>query len=120
KDFGAVGPLESFEEQDDTLTVVFKRPGLRIEAVIHREGGQAAVSFESKGVNGILLDLHRGKSTGWVWSLVIDGVWVCLVITAMTGLVLWSSLKDRGRSGLAVILVGVAASVAVVWWFTMG
>lgn len=119
-DFGAVGPLESFEEQDDALTVVFKRPGLRVEAVIRRPGGRAEVSFESKGLNGILLDLHRGKSTGWVWSLVIDGVCVGLVVTALTGLVLWSSLKDRGRPGLLVILAGAAASAAVVWSFAMG
>ncbi|NBO92514.1 MAG: hypothetical protein EBV06_09440 [Planctomycetia bacterium] len=118
--FSAVGPVDSFEEQDDTLTVVFKRPGLRVEAVIQRDGGETTLAFESKGLNGILLDLHRGKSTGWLWSLVIDGLCVCLVITALTGLVLWSSLKDRGRPGLVVMAAGVAASVAVVWWFAMG
>lgn len=114
--FAAVGPMDSFEEQDDVLTVVFKRPGLRIEAIVRREDGSTTVSFESRGINGVLLDLHRGKSTGLIWSVVIDAVCVVMVLAAGTGLILWSSLKDRGRSGIAVIAGGLLATGALIWW----
>jgi hypothetical protein len=114
KDFGAVGLVDSFEVDDDQLRVVFKRPGTEVEALVQRPDGRAEVTTRSRGLGGVLLDLHRGKSTGPVWAVVIDAVCVVLLLLAATGLVLFSSLKGRGRYGLAVLAVGVAASGVLV------
>jgi hypothetical protein len=119
KDYGAVGLVSSFETDDDQLRIVFKRPGTEVEAIIKREDGEATVTKQTRGVNAILLDLHRGKSTGVVWSWVIDVVCVALVVMAGTGLVLFSSLKSRGRLGLLLLGAGLAASVYVAWRYAL-
>lgn len=119
RDYGAVGLVDSFETDEDRIRVVFKRPGTEVEAILRREDGQVEVTTQSRGLGGILLDLHRGKSTGLVWSVVIDAVCVVLVILAATGLILWSSLKGRGHYGLLALGVGLAASVAVICLFAL-
>jgi hypothetical protein len=117
KEYGAVGEVDSFEEEADRLRVVFKRPGTRIDATIQRDDGQAEVVCETRGVVGLMLDLHRGKSTGRAWSLVIDAVCVALLVVATTGLVLWWHLKGRGRYGLAVIGLGLVLGIVIYFGF---
>jgi hypothetical protein len=119
KDYGAVGLVDSFETEEDRLRVVFKRPGTEVEALIQRESGEAEVTIRTRGVNAVLLDLHRGKSTGAVWGVVIDVTCVVLLILAATGLVMWSSLKGRGRFGLWVLLGGTIVSAAVALLFAL-
>lgn len=70
-----------------------------------------------RGSVGVLLDLHRGKATGFVWSLIIDGVCVLLLMIAATGLVLWWSLKGRGHYGFVTLALGVGLILAVCTWF---
>jgi hypothetical protein len=119
KDYGAVGLVDSFETEEDRLRVVFKRPGTEVEALIQRESGEAEVTVRTRGVWAVFCDLHRGKSTGAAWSFVIDATCVVLLILSATGLIMWSSLKSRGRFGLVVVAVGAALSVAVVLLFAL-
>jgi uncharacterized protein len=112
KDFGAVGAMSSFEEQDD-IRVVFKRPGTEVEAEIKREDGKTEVTTRTHGPVGMMLDLHRGKASGEAWSLVIDGVCVLVLIVSGTGLYLWQSLRGRGHYGIYVLGLGAALGVAV-------
>ena len=119
KDYGAVGLVDSFETEEDRLRVVFKRPGTEVEAIIQRESGEAEVTVRTRGVWAVLLDLHRGKSTGAAWSFVIDATCVVLLILSATGLIMWSSLKSRGRYGLVVVAVGAVLSVVVVLLFAL-
>jgi len=112
-EFGATGAVNSFREDDDYLQVEFVRPGMRVIAEVRREEGQTTVEFEARGWAAVLTDLHKGKSAGWVWGLVIDGVCVLLLVISMTGLVLWWSLKSRGQAGALVILFGLAVAVMV-------
>lgn len=71
------------------------------------------MEHESRGLVGLLLDLHRGKTSGPAWSFVIDGVSILFVIVSATGLVLWSSLRSRAQHGLAILFVGAAVALAV-------
>lgn len=119
KDYGAVGPMSSFEVDEDQLRVVFKRPGTQVAAVIRRDDGAAEVTMTTFGVTGLMLDLHRGKDVSGPWHFVIDFVAVIYLILAATGLTMWWSLKGRGRYGAVVILVGVLLSVAVVLVFEL-
>ncbi|MEO2091772.1 MAG: PepSY-associated TM helix domain-containing protein [Gemmataceae bacterium] len=118
-EYGAVGPMSSFEEDRDQLRVEFKRPGTQAEAVIRRDDGAVEVTVKAWGLNGFMMDLHRGKDVSRPWHLVIDFVAVVYLILAATGLTMWWSLKGRGRYGLAVIAVGVVLSVAVVLAFEL-
>jgi uncharacterized protein len=112
-DLGAVGVVDSFEVEEDRLRVLFKRSGSNLEATIQRNSGAAEITCESRGIVGVLLDLHRGKVTGSAWSLTIDSVCVALVVISGTGLVLWWSLRGRGRYTLSVLAIGIMLGLVV-------
>jgi hypothetical protein len=117
-EYGATGLVDSFDDKDeDAIRVAFKRPGRKFEAVIQRADGHTTITRESRGLTGVLADLHRGKSTGVAWALVIDTVCVVLVIIATTGLILWHSLRGRARHGLAVMCLGVVLVVTAYFVF---
>jgi hypothetical protein len=119
KDFGATGYVarEDFGVDDHELRVVFRTAGGLCEAKVDRTTGEAEVTRESRGVIGLLTDLHRGKTRdktlGGPWGLLIDAVAGIFVVVAVTGLILWTSLRRRGRYGLLVMALGAAASVVV-------
>jgi len=113
KDFGAVGALSSFEEHDD-VRVVFKRPGTEVEATINREDGKTEVTLRSQGLVGIMMDLHRGKSAGTAWSLlVIDSLCILVLVVSVTGIYMWHTLRGRGHYGIYVLGLGAALVGAV-------
>jgi hypothetical protein len=117
REHGAAGAVDTFEADADTIRVVFKRVGRSTEAEVQREDGSLKVTHTWRGPVGVLLDLHRGKATGFVWSLIIDGVCVLLLVIAATGLVLWWSLKGRGHYGFVTLALGVGLILAVYTWF---
>lgn len=144
--YGVVGSLSTVEELDANpnpaakrslmevsagdVRAVFKRPGSQVAVVLYREEyttpddrtfapGQGEITAHSTGVNGLLVDLHRGKDTSGPWHLVIDLIAVVYAVVAATGIVMWCSLKGRGKYGLWVALGGLVLSVAVVWVFEL-
>lgn len=145
--YGVVGSLSTVEDlatesteptakkplldiSDDEVRAVFKRPGTITTAVLYREEkrvddehtlpvGAGEITVHTTGANGLLLDLHRGKDTSGPWHLVIDFVAVVYLVVAATGIVMWLSLKGRGKFGVWVVLGGVVLSVAVVWVFEL-
>jgi hypothetical protein len=104
KDFGATGALDSFEIDEDRLTVIFKSPGRRTEATLQRNDGHAEVSIETHCLAGRLAELHRGTDAGTGWRLwVIDGTAVVLLITSITGLMLWCMVPRWRPIGLVAL-----------------
>ncbi len=118
KDFSARGEVNGppkYEKESESFSVVFKAPGYLATVTIRASDGQTRVIHQSRGINGILLDLHRGKDSGVPWSFVIDGVAILFVLVSITGLILWSSLRGRAQHGLAVLMLGLALSLMVYW-----
>lgn len=113
--YGAAGAVNSFREDDESVQIEFVRPGMRTIAELQVSDGRTSIQTELRGWMAVLTDLHKGKSAGPIWGLVIDVVCVFFLIIAGTGLVLWWSLRGRGKAGTAVILFGVAA-IAVIYW----
>jgi hypothetical protein len=116
KDFGARGQVNGpprYEKESESFFVAFKSPGYQATATIRASDGQTRVMHQSRGINGILLDLHRGKESGASWSIIVDGVALLFVIVSVTGLILWSSLRGRAQHGFAVLMVGLAIGLAV-------
>jgi hypothetical protein len=113
KDVGAFGVVDAFEIEDERLRVLFKKPGATLEAVIERGSGAVEMTCESRGIVGLILDLHRGKVTGAAWSWVIDSACLALALISGTGLVLWWSLRGRGRHTGLMLMAGVLVGLFI-------
>jgi hypothetical protein len=105
KDFAATGAMDSFEVEDDRFTVIFKSPGRRTQATLLRADGHTEVVLETHGFNGRLAELHRGTDAGAGWRWVIDATAVVLLITSLTGLMLWCLVPKWRPLGLAALAV---------------
>jgi len=113
KDFSATGALDSFEIEDDHLTLSFKSPGRHTDATIQRADGHAEVSLESYGFNGRFVDLHRGTDAGPAWRFIIDATAVLLLVTCGTGLLLWCLVPKWRPLGLAALAICLIACAVV-------
>jgi hypothetical protein len=107
------GALADFRVDENECTVSFKGPAYAADAFIDRESGHYNLTQTSHGLVAVLNDLHKGRDTGPVWSVVIDVSAVLLTVISLTGLVLIFFLKLRRGPGLVVGLVGAAVIVAV-------
>ena len=118
KEFGASGAMDSFETEEDRLRVVFKSPGRRTEATLQRADGHAEVSLETHGLAGRLAELHRGTDAGpgWRWW-VIDGTAIVLLITSLTGLLLWCMVPKWRPVGLTAL--GVCVAICGIVYFAL-
>lgn len=138
KEFDVRGEMSSFtfvrvdKPDGDTgpnkyqIKVEFKRAGGETVATIDADTANTEVAATYQGFAIVMTDLHRGnrgnltnevKRTGRVWSFVIDGTCILLLIISATGLVMWWSLKSRGKWGAVLFLLGTGLSVAVYYWF---
>jgi hypothetical protein len=93
--------------------VSFKGPGYAADAFIDRDSGHYNLTETLHGFIAVLNDLHKGRDTGPVWSVVVDLSAVVLTIISLSGLILIFFLKLRRGPGLVVSLVGAAVIVAI-------
>ena len=110
------GAVSDFRSDDLETTVSWKGPGYAADAVVARDSGRYTLSVTRHGVVDILNDLHKGRDTGPVWSLVIDLSAVLLVIAALTGFLLVFWIRRRRLPGVLVALGGMLAILAAVAW----
>jgi hypothetical protein len=114
---GVRGALVDFRAEETECTVAFKGPGYAADAFIDRESGHYNLTQTFHGVIAVINDLHKGRDTGPVWSVVIDVSAVLLCVISLTGLILLFYLKLRRRPGLILSLIGAAvvALVCLLW-----
>ncbi len=127
KEFGIVGEKTAYENRDDDLIRArFRRAGEETEVEIRRADAVAKVERKYQGWAAVATDLHRGnrgnvekdpKFTGRVWSFVIDATCIILLIISATGLIMWWSLKTRGKWSALLILLGGVLTFAAYYWF---
>jgi hypothetical protein len=69
------------------------------------------------GVVAVINDLHKGRDSGFAWSVVIDVTAILMVLVSVTGIVLIFYLKRRRFSGIVTAVVGtiLVALVFVLW-----
>jgi len=107
------GALAEFRVDDNECMVSFKGPGYSADAFIERDSGQYKLTAIDHGFIALVNDLHKGRDTGPVWSVVIDLAAGLMTVISMTGLVLLFYLKLRRAPGLVVALVGTIILVVV-------
>lgn len=123
------------EVDSESIRGVFKRPGSQVSVVIYRaeyeqkgkteaedhtfKPGEGEITYTKNGGVIFLNDLHRAKDSSGAWHLLLDVVALLVVLVAGTGIVMWLSLKGRGRFGWAVAVGGVFLSVLVVVVFEL-
>lgn len=115
--YGIRAALNDFRIDDSQIGVSFKGPGFAADAFINRENGEYELTRTSAGFVGIINDLHKGRDTGRVWSVLIDVSAVLLTLVSLTGMLLLLFLKKRRISGLLVAALGllVAYIVFKIW-----
>jgi hypothetical protein len=105
--YGIRAALSDFRIDDEQIGVSFKGPGFAADAFITRENGEYELTKTSAGFVGLINDLHKGRDTGRVWSMVIDISAVLLTLVSLTGMLLLLFLKKRRVSGLLVAASGL-------------
>ncbi|MFN3522553.1 MAG: PepSY-associated TM helix domain-containing protein [Phenylobacterium sp.] len=112
-----LGGFTSGEVFDGEAVLRFESPRGASDAVIDLATGAASVSVRPAGLPGVLTDLHRGKSAGASWKLLIDVLAILILAMSLAGYALFFMLRFRLRSSL--ILTGVSLAVAAVLFVTL-
>jgi uncharacterized protein len=107
------GALTEFRVDDGECMVSFKGPGYSADAFIDRESGHYNLTEIDHGLIALINDLHKGRDTGPIWSVLIDISAGLMTLISVTGLVLLFYLKLRRVAGLIVALVGAVVIVLV-------
>jgi hypothetical protein len=114
---GVRGALADFRVDERECLVTFKGPGYAADAFLDRETGHYNLTQTYHGAIAVINDLHKGRDTGPVWSVVIDLSAALMTIVSLTGLVLLFYLKLRRKPGLVVGLIGATVVLAICLYF---
>jgi uncharacterized protein len=107
------GALAEFRVDESECMVSFKGPGYSADAFIDRESGHYNLTEIDHGLVALVNDLHKGRDTGPIWSMLIDISAGLMTLISLTGLVLLFYLKLRRVPGVIVALVGTVVIVLV-------
>jgi hypothetical protein len=110
-------PVSEFSAQADEIDVAFAGPGKRVQAVIHPSDGTADVTVKSRGLAGMLADLHKGAESGAAWRTILDAISVMLAFSSITGFLMLLTLPKRQRLGLLAATSGTVIVILIylVW-----
>jgi hypothetical protein len=114
------GALTSFDELEQSLSLGFKEPGQVWEIEISKADGKTAIHSEAFNFIAMINNLHRGRYAGESWRWVIDISAILILIACITGVVLWMALPKRRKIGIAAMLLGTLATLAIYAWLVPG
>ena len=110
------GAMSEFTADDAQINVSFRGPGYAADATIERNSGRYTLRETRYGLVAVINDLHKGRDTGRVWSVVIDVSAIVLTIISLTGFALLFYLKLRRVRGLIVAVLGAVALGCLYIW----
>jgi hypothetical protein len=104
---GIKAALSDFRIDDQQIGVSFKGPGYAADAFIDRTTGAYDLTKTSAGFVGVINDLHKGRDTGRVWSVVIDVSAILMTLVSLTGMTLLLYIRRKRLSGLVLAALGL-------------
>jgi hypothetical protein len=111
--YGIKAALSDFRIDDAQIGVSFKGPGFAADAFIDRTTGAYDLTKTSAGFVGIINDLHKGRDTGPVWSVVIDIAAILMTLVSLTGMILLLFIRRKRFSGLIMAALGLLMAYIV-------
>ncbi len=109
------GRVTDFLCFEDECEVTFQGPGYAATARINRSSGNYTIDVTSNDLISKLNDLHKGRHTGPLWSLIIDSSAIVSAVVGLSGFVLVFFLKLNRVWRVSLALVGTILLVAVIW-----
>ena len=79
--------------------------------------GSYRIDYQTSGVLQILNDLHKGRNTGTVWSLVIDASAILMLIFALTGIIILVQNRKKRLPSLLTLLLGTISPLMIYFLF---
>ena len=98
-----------------SYVVSFRRAGEQADATIDPSTGSISMDIESNTIASKLSAIHTGDQTGRFGRRVIDVTAVFLIVTAASGLLLWTTIPMRRQTGLISIAVGGLLVLFIGW-----
>jgi len=114
---GIRAALSEFRVEDQECSVGFKGPGYSADALINRSTGQYELTQTLSGFVAVINDLHKGRDTGRVWSVIIDAAAITMILISLSGVALLLYIKRKRMKGLMTAVIGTAIIAAIL--FTM-
>ena len=98
------------EWSDEEIYVSLPRPGGDAWVSLDRETGAVRYEVTNRGWVSYLNDLHKGRNTGFGWSLFIDGFAIACIVFAATGLALLQIYASNRPMTWPLVGFGCAAA----------
>ena len=98
--------LGDFRIDDAQCSVSFRGPGYSADVLVDRRTGQYELTETRNGWGAVINDLHKGRDSGHVWSLMIDLSAILMTLVSITGMALIFFLPKRRTSGLVALAIG--------------
>lgn len=112
------GQVAGLTASEGEIYLTFTRPGGQCEVTINRSDGRMKITTDPPSVLTALVDLHRGKSAGPVWAVLMDTAALCLLLACLSGIVLCLATPKRRILGLTALALGLAAWLGAYLLFT--
>lgn len=115
--FGATAPSEPAEWSAAEIYISLPRPGGDGWVAIDRSTGVARFERTDRGWVSYLNDLHKGRHTGFAWSVFIDVLAAACLVFTLTGLVLLQIHAAKRPSTWPLIGLGMLAPLLLLLLF---
>lgn len=109
------GQRQQVEVSIDELVLIQKGPGRYRTVLLDTEMAQVQVESLDYGLVAVLNDLHKGRNSGGIWSLVIDASAILMLLFSLTGAFLLLPQSRRLKRSLGYMGGVTAACVAIYW-----
>lgn len=113
------GAVTDFGITEGEGTITYKTAGYSAAMFFATDTGVYEIDIQQEGFVAVMNDLHKGRDTSSMWSLVIDISAVFLVLIAATGLGIQFFLRKRRMSALSLAGVGTVLGIILIWLATL-